>query len=81
MIEKGTEAGSHSFRYDQDAVQGEHATVSAMNPDKDEELQPKKKIMNDGTFAVSFPDGYSGRVVLLVEGEDGGSDGPQEFNV
>ena len=65
---------SISFSYDSEAVRGDKATVSAKNPDTDEELSEKKTVPNDGSAALAFPLDYSGTCEVLVEGSDGGSD-------
>lgn len=81
MIEQGTVSKSISYTYDEDLVQGDKVIVSARNPDTDEELEPKKTVPKDGSFAVAYPWLYAGEVELLVEGVDGGQDGPQTLTV
>lgn len=82
MITQGTVAKSISYEYDSsDDLLGDKIIVSAMNPETDEELVPKKTVPKDGTFALAFPMEYEGEVEILLEGVDGGSDGPARFLV
>jgi hypothetical protein len=73
-IEIGTVAKSVSFKYDTAIVTGDHVTVFAKNPAKEEEPTEKKTVPNDGTFALAFPMDYSGEVFIEIHGSDEGED-------
>ena len=74
-IEVGSVSKSISFKYDNvDTITGELVTVFAKNPASGEELEEKKTVPNDGTFALAFPLDYEGDVTIELHGSDEGED-------
>jgi len=72
MFEVGEVRKSVSFHYSAEGLSGDTILITARNPDTDEEFEPKKEVPKDGSFALAFPEGYTGRVVIAIHGSEGG---------
>jgi hypothetical protein len=63
-----------ALTYDTDLVQGDTIHVTCTNPNDLEDISNPPDSPNDGTFNVTFPEGYSGECQVVVTGSDGGED-------
>jgi len=58
------------FSWHASEVHGDLVEVWAANPDKGEEMEFKKRLVNDGLGVVFFPPGYSGLCDLEIRSLD-----------